>query len=177
MNSLNQIKGAKNRDAGLQFEQMIDGACIAYAERGTAKIEKTPEPMRIIRPLGNGQYIAVFTKSAQPDYKGILSNGKMVVFDAKYTDTEKMAQSRVTEDQRQSLDEYAAMGATCFIVCGFSSGKAYRIPWGVWDAMKELYGRKYITEADIEGFRVKSDLKIWFLNSVLMGGIGNGREV
>ena len=173
MNVKSKIQGAKNRENGALFETMIDAACNAYYDMGEALIEKTPEPMRVLKPLGNGQYVAVFTKAAQPDYKGILSNGTMVVFDAKYTESDRIAQSRVTQDQWESLDGYQRMGAHAFVVCGFSSGKAYRIPWGVWQGMKELFGHKYVTEEDIAGFRVRADTKIWFLNSVKKTKEGN----
>ena len=162
----NQIQGAKNREAGALFEQMIDGACIAYAERGFAKIDKTPEPMRIIKPLGNGQYVSCFAKSAQPDYKGVLKGGREVCFEAKYTSTERMEQKRVTQNQTEALQEHAEFGALCFVVCGFPSGKCYRVPWGVWCGMKELYGRKYVTEEDLRAFAVRSDLKVWFLDRI-----------
>jgi recombination protein U len=41
--------------------------------------------------------------------------------------------------------------------------EAYRIPWDVWSAMKEHFGRKYVTEADVEKYRVPT---AW--NGVLM---------
>lgn len=44
-----QIRGKQARLAGSYFEAMISGSCDYYLDRGLAKIEKTPEPMK---PLG-----------------------------------------------------------------------------------------------------------------------------
>lgn len=176
MTGQKQLQGAMNRDEGALFEQMIDGGCMAYAQRGFAIIEKTPEPMRIIKPLGNGQYVACFTKNAQPDYKGVLKGGRCVCFEAKFTSTEKMEQKRVTDEQTKALQEYADMGAMCFVVCGFASGKTYRVPWGVWCGMKALYGRKYVTEADLKQFVVRSDVRVWFLDRIGQEGEENGER-
>lgn len=168
MTTANQLKGAKNRAAGAAFEAVVDASCEAYLIRGEAKVEKTPEPMRIIRPLGNGQYIACFTSTAQPDYKGKIADGPMVVFDAKYTSQDRIEQKVVSAAQVEALEEYAKMGAVCFVLVGFATGNTYRVPWGVWQGMKAMYGRKYLTEADMPQFKVPSDLKVWFLHG--MGG-------
>ena len=41
-----QIRGKQARLAGSYFEAMISGSCDYYLDRGLAKIEKTPEPMK-----------------------------------------------------------------------------------------------------------------------------------
>ena len=170
MANKDRLQGRTNREAGALFEQMIDAACTVYSERGMARIEKTPEPMRIIRPLGNGQYIACFTSAAQPDYKGTIRGGQCVCFEAKFTATDRMEQKRVTQEQAGALDEHMDLGALCFVVCGFPSGKAYRVPWSIWNDMKDSFGRKYVTEADLSAYQIRSDLKVWFLDRI--GGKG-----
>ena len=55
-------KGAVSRAQGAQFEQAIADACDLYREKCMADIEKTPEPMRPIKSLGGGRFIA-FLKS------------------------------------------------------------------------------------------------------------------
>lgn len=80
--------GARSRAEGAGFEAIISSACDYYRAIGRADIEKTPEPMK---PLGganrSGRFLACYTKQAQPDYKGVLSGGRAVVFEAKHTDT------------------------------------------------------------------------------------------
>ena len=53
------------------------------------------------------------------------------------------------------MDRHQALGARCFVIAGFQSGNVYRVPWGDWKTMKERYGRKYATEADLEEYRVQ----------------------
>jgi len=146
--------GRESRKKGDLFESKLDRTFGYYEERGFASITKTPEPMKPLRSLGKGQFVACFTKKAQPDYKGTINGGRAVLIEAKYTDSDRMEQSRVQEEQIKCLDKHMTLGARCFVVIGFSSGEVYRIPWEVWRDMKQIYGRKYVTEADVEKFRV-----------------------
>lgn len=71
-----QLQGRQAKVAGEHFENMIAGACRFYEESHLAKIEKTPEPMRPLRaPNGSGQFLACYTKQAQPDFKGAIYGG------------------------------------------------------------------------------------------------------
>lgn len=152
-----QLLGRIARERGKQFEGRIDAALEYYAIKGFADIEKTPEPMRPLKPYGDrkrGQFVAVYEKKAQPDYKGTLKGGRSIMFEAKFTATERMEQSRVSEGQANYLTKHQKLGARCYVIVGFISGEAYRVPWEVWATMKEHFGRKYVTEADLEKFRV-----------------------
>jgi len=139
-----------NKAQGKQFEERLDAAFACYARAGLALVEKTPEPMHTVRNLGNGRFVAFFEKSAQPDYKGVLKGGRAVMFEAKYTTTDRISQDRVTAEQAQALEGYQALGALCYVLAGFASGAVYRVPWDVWTEMKQRFGRKYIAEADAE---------------------------
>ena len=71
--------------------------------------------MRPIKDMGGGKFLAVYTKAAQADYKGLLAGGRAINFEAKHTDTGRMEQSRVTEDQAERLPASAsAARAYCF---------------------------------------------------------------
>lgn len=143
-----QLQGKVSKAQGKLFEERLDAAFARYRENGFAIIEKTPEPMRPTESLGGGRFVAFFEKKAQPDYKGTIKGGRTVMFEAKFTSTAKMEQSRVTSGQAEYLDQHQALGARCYIVAGFSSGKVYRFPWPIWRDMKALFGRKYISESD-----------------------------
>lgn len=140
---------------GQNFEMIIDIALKHYEKRKTAFVQKTPEPMKPIKDLGNGKFIAHYEKCAQPDYKGILRGGRTIIFEAKHTTSEKIEQSRVTPEQSDYLDTYAELGAVCFVLIGFSMRDFYRIPWSVFREMKSHYGRKYVTRSDIEQYRIR----------------------
>lgn len=150
-----QLQGKLAKEKGKRFEARLDATFVYYKERGYAVIEKTPEPMRPTRSLGNGKFVAYYEKKAQPDYKGTIKGGRTVMFEAKYTSTDRMEQSRVLDSQAAYLDKHAALGARCYVLAGFDSGEVYCIPWAVWSEMKEHFGRKYVTEADLEQYRVR----------------------
>lgn len=153
----NRLRGAQNRARGKRFEERIELALRGYELRGEAVVEKTPEPMRVLQRLGGGRFAACFEKTAQPDYKGVLRGGRAVVFEAKFTTAGRLSQGRVTAEQAERLDAYAAAGAWCFIAAGFGSGAVYRIPWAVWRVMPERFGRRYVTQRELAPFRVPLD--------------------
>ena len=143
-------QGKRNRAQGLKFEEIINKACDYYKSLGLAHIEKTPEPMKVIGVVNRrlGQFKAVFEKAAQPDYKGTMAGGRAVVFEAKHTESDRIKQDAVTEDQKNAMDLHEAMGAWCFVVVCLDN-KYYRVPWTKWKTMKEDCGHKYMNAADL----------------------------
>ena len=148
--------GARSRAEGAGFEHIIDNACAYYRSIGLADIEKTPEPMK---PVGgadrSGRFLACFTKQAQPDYKGVLSGGRAVVFEAKHTDTGRLLSDRVSAEQAACLRRISRLGGIAFVLCSFNGREFYRIPWPIWEDMKDVFGRKYITPADLAEYRIR----------------------
>ena len=144
-----QLLGEISKAIGYKFEERLDSAFAYYKAHGFAIIEKTPEPMRPIQNLGNGKFVAFFEKKAQPDYKGTIKGGRTVMFEAKFTSTGKMEQSRVLQGQADYLEGHQKLGARCYVIAGFGSGAVYRFPWNIWQDMKKHFGRKYVTEADV----------------------------
>lgn len=142
------LKNSKARNAGTSFEELIERSCEYYEKEGIAMIEKTPEPMRTLRSLGRGRYEAVYTKQAQPDYKGTLCGGKAIVFEAKHTDTDRIKRSVISDEQEKCLNAYEQMGAECFVLVSFFFVKFYRIPWYIFRDMKDYFGRKHIKYTD-----------------------------
>lgn len=151
----NQIKGKQARIAGEHFENMISAACKFYEERRLAKIEKTPEPMK---PLGGknakGQFLACYTKAAQPDYKGTLKGGRAIVFEAKHTDDERIERRRLTKEQLDALESHHQLGALSFVLISIGLCDFYRVPWPVWRDMADIYGRQYMKHSELEPYEV-----------------------
>ena len=149
------VQGKVNRAQGLAFENTIEAACEYYQTQRQAYIEKTPEPMRVIAALDRkrGIFKAVFQKAAQPDYKGTIVGGRAVVFDAKSTETDRIQQSAVTDEQRDALNMHESMGAVCFVLVSLGF-KYYRVPWGHWKTMKELFGHKYMNADDLAKYEI-----------------------
>ena len=153
-NKENQKQGKKNREEGQLFEAVLDRTFAYYSEKGYAKIDKTPEPFKIIKRLEYLRFIGCFQKKAQPDYKGTIKGGRTVIFEAKYTSTDRITQDRVSDLQAAYMDQETALGARCFVLAGFKSGGIYRIPWPVWSDMKKKFGHKYVTEDDLSEYRI-----------------------
>ena len=147
------IQGKRNRTQGLKFEDIVDEACAHYKALRAANIDKTPEPMKVIKVLDRrlGHFLAVFTKAAQPDYKGTLAGGRSVVFEAKHTETDRIQQSVVTEEQWNAMDLHEAMGAVCFVLVSLEM-KYYRVPWAKWKTMNTDCGHKYMNAADLHPY-------------------------
>ena len=135
---------------GLKFEDIVNEACKHYANLGIAYIEKTPEPMRVIGVLNSklGHFKAVFEKVAQPDYKGTMAGGRAIVFEAKYTESDRIKQDAVTEAQKDALNRHESMGAECFVIVCLEN-QYFRVPWAKWKTMKEDCGHKYMNAADL----------------------------
>lgn len=165
MNIENYYRGKKNKAQGDFFEQLIDKACIFYKENKIAFIEKTPEPFKVTRPLGNGKFEGFYAKEGQPDYKGVLAGGRAVVFEAKHTSTNKILQDAVKEHQASSLDTHQDFGALCFILVSMGDG-FYRVPWDHWKNLKGLYGHKYLSPEEIEKYKVRFKGNVLFLDGL-----------
>lgn len=147
--------GARSKAAGDLFENMVNEACRYYSERGEAEIEKTPEPMKPLRRLEGGKFVAVYTKMAQPDYKGTFLGGKSIVFEAKHTDSDRLKRDVVSEEQEKRLEKHYLLGAECFVLISFGFQKFFKVPWNTFRDMKRIFGRKYLVPQDLKNYEIK----------------------
>lgn len=152
-----QLQGKINHGLGKEFEEQVEAICEIYKLNKLAIIEKTPEPMRILKHIENGHFETVFTKSAQPDFKGTLNGGRTVVFDAKFTESNKITYQALSDYQREALSAYHELGAMSFVLVGFTDGAMYKVDIRNWINMKEIFGRKHIKQEELEtmAFRAK----------------------
>ncbi|WP_343121121.1 Holliday junction resolvase RecU [Intestinimonas butyriciproducens] len=148
------IQGARNRASGAFFEDAILRVCRHYWLSGQAAIDKTPEPMQPIKDLGGGRFVAHYAKKAQPDFQGNLQGGRSVCFEAKHTDSDRIKQSAVTNEQAAVLDVKEALGALCFVLVSFGFREFYRVPWAVWRDMRAHFGHKYMTPEEGAAYRL-----------------------
>ena len=150
------MTGRRSRAAGGAWEELLEASCRHYRLKGAAEITKTPEPMRQISAKNSkGQFIACYTKQAQPDYKGTLAGGRAVVFEAKHTDGGRMNRSVISPEQEKQLDSHTTLGAECFVMVSFDFRQYFKVPWPIFRDMKQHYGRKYITPEDVGAYEVK----------------------
>ena len=150
-----QSQGYLNRQQGANFEKYIENS-LWYC-RNIAELDKTPEPIKLIStPNYKGQFQACFIKKAQPDYKGTILGGRSMIFEAKHTTTDRLLQGVVTEEQAQKLEKHHTLGAICFIIVGFNMRHFFRVPWVIWQDMKQHYGHKYVTPDDLIPYQLKT---------------------
>lgn len=150
------LKGLQSRRAGEQFENLIAASLNWYRDKGWALIEKTPEPMKpLSKPNARGQFLACYVKTGQPDFKGTLTGGRSVVFEAKHTDGDRIDYSRLTDTQIDRLTKHHELGAAAFVMVSIGLTAFYRVPWEVWRDMKQIYGRKHIKQFELEPYRVQ----------------------
>ena len=150
------LQGTVNRAQGAYFEQEIEAACDYYRAAGVAHIEKNAEPMKPIRALNRqkGTFEAIYTKRAQPDYKGTLNGGRAVCFEAKHTDADRIRQEAVQPHQADALDLHETMGALCFVLVSLGH-RYYRVPWNTWKGMQAACGHKYMDAQDLAPYEVR----------------------
>lgn len=149
--------GRQSRANGQYFENMIIDSSRFYESRGISVIDKTPEPMRVLgtSDRSKGRFIACFEKKAQPDFKGILMDSTMILFDAKHTDSDRIQRSVVTSEQEECFERYMKLGAMCFLVVSIGFEQYYRVPWIVFRDMKKIYGHAYMGEKELNPYRIK----------------------
>jgi len=148
-------QGKLIRQMGKNFEEEVSYICEIYEMNGLARIEKTPEPMKVLKHIDKSRFEAVFEKAAQPDFKGVIQGGKGVVFDAKFTTSDRITFQVLSDYQRDVLQKYDKLGAMAFILVGFSDGAMYKISIRTWINMVSEFGRKYIKQQELEEMQLR----------------------
>ena len=158
-----RYQNAVNNAQGHSFEEYIKAGCALYSRQGRAEIDKIPEPFRVMEKLGGGIFKGRFTARAQPDFQGTLAGGRSIVFEAKHTTTDRLKRDVLTGEQQDTLERHAASGAVAAVCAGIGNDFFF-VPWAVWRDMKEHFGRKYVTAANLEPFRVRFNGAVLFLD-------------
>jgi recombination protein U len=170
-----QYQNKVNNAQGHFFEGSILGGCAVYMNRGRAVIDKTPEPFRVLEKSRDGIFKGRFTARAQPDFQGTLAGGRSIVFEAKYTTTDRLKRDVLTQEQQNALEYHGKQGALSAVCAGIGNDFFF-VPWAVWRDMKEHFGRKYVTAADLEQWRVRFNGAVLFLDYVHERSGRNERE-
>ena len=150
----NRIQGSKAKLRGQQFENLVEKSCSYYAHKKIALIEKTPEPLRMIKRGRGSQVIAVFEKKGQPDFKGTVLGGQSVVFEAKHTSGARITLDRVEQHQLANLSLHKGLGGECFILISFELKSFYRVPIDDWEALPGALNKKSANEKDLTQYKV-----------------------
>lgn len=160
-----QWQNKVNNAQGQCFESYIKAACEIYRNSERAVIDKTPEPFRVLEKHRDGKFTGRFTAHAQPDFQGTLRSGRSICFEAKYTTTDRMNRSVLTQTQMDVLDYHDRLGAVSAVCIGIQDSFFF-VPWHVWRDMKSIFGRQYVKASDIEIYRVKFTGAVMFLDYI-----------
>lgn len=99
-------------------------------------------------------------------------NGQGIIFEAKYTDHNRIMQNAVTETQSKNFERFQILGGLAYVMVCIQLKDFYRVPWNIWKSMKQLYGHKYMTSSDLEIYKVPCREN--FVE--ILKGIENGRN-
>jgi len=168
-----QYQNAVNNAQGQAFEGYIKAGCEYYRLRERATVDKTPEPFKVTQKHGGGVFTGRFTALALPDFQGTLAGGRSIVFEAKYTTTDRLKRGVLTDTQMSTLALHDTMGAIAGVCAGIGD-KFFFVPWEAWREMRSIYKRLYVTAADIEPYRVRFTGAVLFLDYVHKTAIGGG---
>lgn len=160
-----QYQNTVNNAQGRIFEDAILCGCAWYMRKGLAVVDKTPEPFRVMEKGRGGIFRGRFTSRAQPDFQGTLKNGRSIVFEAKYTATDRLRREVLTEKQTEALGLHHGLGVVAGVCAGIRD-KCFFVPWPDWEHMKERFGRQYVTAEDLDPFRVRFNGAVLFLDYV-----------
>lgn len=160
-----KYRSMKNNAVGHIFENGIRTACRWYSEKGVAEVVKVPEPFRVLQKDTKGIFKGRFTERAEPDFQGTLSNGRAIVFEAKYTSTDTIRQGVVTQRQAEALERHYQLGALVGVCVGIREDFFF-VPWTVWRDMKTVFGRKSVRARDLQGMKIPFRHGIEFLEGV-----------
>ncbi len=157
-----------NNSQGRILEDMIMGAARMYEQEGKLVLHKESEPFRVVKNLdrARGRAEVQFTAKAQPDFIGCIKGGRLIAFEAKYTQKDTIKQAAVTPTQAAMLERYHKAGAAAFVCCGIGTGwelSYFMVPWKTWRDMKENYGHKYASADDLAMYEIKADTVVRFL--------------
>lgn len=158
------IKNYGNR--GRATEDMLGIAHNSLGARGIAWIRKIPTPVKVLRPMKDGKFMAVFAGSAGADYVGTLQGGRAVVVEAK--ELKKGASLPVSRFTQAELDHLTvtedAGGLAIVFIRRVSDGGLWAIPWHNYQAALAT-GRKSMNLDKAPEFRVAKVLD--YINEVL----------
>lgn len=160
-----QWQNRVNNAQGHIFEDGIKAACQVYHSSRRAEIDKTPEPFRVTEKRRDGTFTGRFTALAAPDFQGTLQGGRSIVFEAKYTTTDRLKRAVVTDAQMSTLENHLQSGAAVGVCAGIQD-KFFFVSWQVWRDMKERFGHVSVSAADLEPFRVRFTGAVLFLDYV-----------
>lgn len=114
---------------GKAWEQTLEMYHARYEAQGRAVVIRTPPPMRILRSIKPGQFVAVYESAGPPDYMA-LSEGTAFLLEAKQCHGERWALKNLHAHQGLRLDDWEKQGGKgAVLLQHVPSSSAWVLPW------------------------------------------------
>ncbi len=138
--------GHANR--GKAWEQYLELFHARYEAQGRAAVIRTPAPMRILRSVKGGQFLAVHASEGPPDYV-LISGGIGIMAEAKECKGSRFPMKNLHAHQGRRLDQWERQGGVGVVLLRHqASNTAWILPWSnfgpVWSRwhMQSSTGRR-----------------------------------
>lgn len=105
-----QLIGAIAQASGEAFEELLARHHRDARGRGIARVRKVSQLVKILRALGRGQFVVVFTGENGCDWKGSLRGGRAITAESKSIAGPRLQRSMFEQHQIDDLDEAARFG-------------------------------------------------------------------
>ena len=105
-----QLIGAIAQASGEAFEELLARHHRDARQRGVARVRKVSQLVKILRALGRGQFVVVFTGENGCDWKGSLRGGRAITAESKSIAGPRLQRSMFEQHQIDDLDEAARFG-------------------------------------------------------------------
>ena len=122
---------------GKAWEQYLELFHARYERQGRAVVIRTPPPMRILRSIRPGQFLAVYEKEGPPDYL-LFCNGIAIMLEAKECKSNRWGFQNLHAHQGRRLDDWQRQGGMgAILLRHHKSNTAWILPWAnlgpVWN--------------------------------------------
>ena len=131
-----RINSKANR--GRTFEEYLKRANERYEKDGIAVVHKVPTEFLPIRNrMGQVSNCKVEHKSCV-DFLGRYKNIPVAI-EAKHTENNRIAFSRIEDHQAEFLDKWDLPGAAALVLVSFGMNRFFAIPWVFWKTARDAW--------------------------------------
>ncbi len=148
---------------GAMTEQLIDWSNNQYREKGLARIDKIPTPIKILNIVRN-KVTGFIEKKSTVDYVGLIPGGQFICFDAKETQEKNIFPLKnVHQHQMDYMDQVHNLGGKAFLIVSFVKYDQYfrldysvlKYYWERWKANPNKRGYASIPYEEFTALRQK----------------------
>lgn len=108
--------GKRRQAVGAAAEELIEWAHTLGRNQGRVAAWKAPTPLKILKEMGADQVLCAKERKSGADYYGVLKGGRAFVAECKSCQSANFSIRGIKPHQISFLDEWAAMGASCWLV-------------------------------------------------------------